>query len=428
LNLSFLNLNFTLILSSPVIQITNLSKSYIIAHEGQERYTVLRDVVAQKAKKIFSFSDKRSRLPATKEEFWALKDISFQVAAGDRIGIIGRNGAGKSTLLKIISRITEPTTGTVKIKGRVASLLEVGTGFHPELTGRENIFLNGAILGMTQVEIRKHFDAIVDFAEIEKFLDTPVKRYSSGMYVRLAFAVAAHLEPEILVVDEVLAVGDAQFQKKCLGKMEDVSSNEGRTILFVSHQMGVISQLCQKVMLLRNGALVEEGETRKVIDQYMLSSREGMSQYVAKDTKRSKDIYFSYASTINSEGDLCEDFMFDQEIILKVGIRRNVYDPGAKVSITFQNTNGDFLSTIVEDLSALLKEGEEEGEFKVKFSAGVLAPNSYAFRLAVFHHKVSVYDLVEMICPIKVSDNGTNMALFEGLNYGNFFIGYKIIK
>jgi lipopolysaccharide transport system ATP-binding protein len=178
--------------------------------------------------------------------------VSFEVKRGDRIGIIGRNGAGKSTLLKILSRITEPTTGRVQIKGRVASLLEVGTGFHPELTGRENIFLNGAILGMSKVEIRRKFDEIVAFAEVEKFLDTPVKRYSSGMYVRLAFAVAAHLEPEILVVDEVLAVGDAAFQKKCLGKMEDIATHEGRTILFVSHNMGAIKALCEN----RNGAFI----------------------------------------------------------------------------------------------------------------------------------------------------------------------------
>ena len=214
--------------------------------------------MAQKVKKIFSFSNgtHQSKLPSSKEEFWALKNIDFQIEPGERVGIIGRNGAGKSTLLKIISRITEPTTGTVKIKGRVASLLEIGTGFHPELTGRENIFLNGAILGMTRAEIKRHFDAIVDFAEIDKFLDTPVKRYSSGMYVRLAFAVAAHMEPDILVVDEVLAVGDAQFQKKCLGKMEDVSKNEGRTILFVSHHMGALKNLCNSSIYLKKGELI----------------------------------------------------------------------------------------------------------------------------------------------------------------------------
>ena len=232
----------------PIVEISNLSKSFVISHEGQQRYTALRDVIANKTKKIFSLNGffKSDSGGITKEEFWALRDVSFSIEKGDRIGIIGRNGAGKSTLLKIISRITEPTTGQISIRGRVASLLEVGTGFHPELTGRENIFLNGAILGMTRSEIKTKFDEIVDFAEVEKFLDTPVKRYSSGMYVRLAFSVAAHLEPEILVVDEVLAVGDAQFQKKCLGKMEDVSQKEGRTVLFVSHNMSAMQSLCNK--------------------------------------------------------------------------------------------------------------------------------------------------------------------------------------
>ena len=226
-------------MSDTVIRVENLSKKYILGKQKQERYTALRDVLVDEAKsfgrQVLNPFGKKPPLPAI-EEFWALKDVSFEIRQGDRIGIIGRNGAGKSTLLKILSRITEPTTGRVSIKGRVSSLLEVGTGFHPELTGRENIYLNGSILGMGKVEIKKKFDEIVAFAEIEKFLDTPVKRYSSGMYVRLAFAVAAHLEPEILIVDEVLAVGDAQFQKKCLGKMEEVG-REGRTVLFVSHNM-----------------------------------------------------------------------------------------------------------------------------------------------------------------------------------------------
>lgn len=201
-------------------------------------------------------------------EFWALREVNFEARQGEILGIIGRNGAGKSTLLKILSRITEPTAGRVRIRGRVASLLEVGTGFHPELTGRENIFLNGAILGMTNVEIKSKFDEIVAFAEIEKFLDTPVKRYSSGMYVRLAFAVAAHLDPEILIVDEVLAVGDAQFQKKCLGKM-DSKAKEGRTVLFVSHQMTAVSGLCSRAILLNQGGVVKDGATAEVVDLYM---------------------------------------------------------------------------------------------------------------------------------------------------------------
>jgi lipopolysaccharide transport system ATP-binding protein len=234
--------------------------------------------MTRKAKKIFSFSSQlssKSQLLPSKEEFWALKDVSFEIEQGDRVGIIGRNGAGKSTLLKLLSRITEPTSGNIKIKGRVASLLEVGTGFHPELTGRENIFLNGAILGMSRAEIKKHFDAIVEFAEIEKFLDTPVKRYSSGMYVRLAFAVAAHMEPEILVVDEVLAVGDAQFQKKCLGKMEDVSKNEGRTVLFVSHNTAALIALCNKGIVLNNGSKIFEDNIVSAVGAYNeLSLRE----------------------------------------------------------------------------------------------------------------------------------------------------------
>ncbi len=264
-----------------IIQLNNLSKSYTISHERQESYTALRDVMAKKAKKIFSFPKYlRPDTTTTKEEFWALKDVSFEVEQGDRLGIIGRNGAGKSTLLKILSRITEPTTGSVKVKGRVASLLEVGTGFHPELTGRENIFLNGAILGMSRNEIKKHFDAIVDFAEIEKFLDTPVKRYSSGMYVRLAFAVAAHLEPEILIVDEVLAVGDAQFQKKCLGKMEDVSKNGGRTVLFVSHQLGMVKTLCDKGLVLSKGNVAFQGIASEAIDHYINNSIEKNNESV----------------------------------------------------------------------------------------------------------------------------------------------------
>jgi len=255
---------------SSAIAVENLSKRYIISHQKRERYTALRDVLANGAKR---FANKLAHPFATPkndpthEEFWALKDINFDIQQGDRVGIIGRNGAGKSTLLKVLSRITEPTSGKVSIRGRVASLLEVGTGFHPELTGRENIFLNGAILGMSKAEIKKKFDEIVAFSEVEKFLDTPVKRYSSGMYVRLAFAVAAHLEPEILIVDEVLAVGDAQFQKKCIGKMQEVGK-EGRTVLFVSHNMSAIQNLCTEAIWLDKGRLHSEGAVSELIANY----------------------------------------------------------------------------------------------------------------------------------------------------------------
>ncbi len=233
-------------------------------HQAGARYTALRDVIAEKARNIF-----RSGASKNHELFRALSDVSFEVNQGERVGIIGRNGAGKSTLLKILSRIVTPTQGRITIDGRVASLLEVGTGFHAELSGRENIFLNGAILGMSRVEIQKNFDAIVDFSGVEKFLDTPVKRYSSGMYVRLAFAVAAHLEPEILIVDEVLAVGDAEFQKKCIGKMKDVSNSGGRTVLFVSHNMEAIQKLCNTGIFLQNGMLKESGSIGSVIQSYM---------------------------------------------------------------------------------------------------------------------------------------------------------------
>lgn len=261
-------------MGNPIINVEGLGKKYFLIHQRREPYTALRDVISEKAKGlgrrlVRPFSGTPSPFSDTGiEEFWALRDVSFDVNPGDRVGIIGRNGAGKSTLLKILSRITEPTEGRIRLRGRVASLLEVGTGFHPELTGRENIFLNGAVLGMTKAEIRRKFDEIVEFAEVEKFLDTPVKRYSSGMYVRLAFAVAAHLEPEILVVDEVLAVGDAAFQRKCLGKMEDVASQEGRTVLFVSHNMAAIQTLCRRAIWLNAGKVEQDGESEPVINAY----------------------------------------------------------------------------------------------------------------------------------------------------------------
>ncbi len=252
-------------MSEPIIKVEGLGKKYIISHEQRESYTALRDVISRKAKSLTS----RGKIKTVREDFWALKDVNFEINPGEAVGIIGRNGAGKSTLLKVLSRITEPSTGRIEINGRIASLLEVGTGFHPELTGRENVFLNGAILGMTRSEIRSKFDEIVAFSGVEKFLDTPVKRYSSGMYVRLAFAVAAHLEPEILVVDEVLAVGDAEFQNKCLGKMNEVSHQEGRTVLFVSHNMRAIQDLCQKSIYLQNGQVLDIGPTDQVIEHYL---------------------------------------------------------------------------------------------------------------------------------------------------------------
>lgn len=264
----------------PIIRVESLSKRYRIGAR-HESYGTLRERIAAMVRMPLDRLSQNGK--ATNDVIWALKDVSFEVQQGETIGIIGRNGAGKSTLLKVLSRITEPTSGRAMIWGRIASLLEVGTGFHPELTGRENIYLNGAILGMTRRDIQQRFDEIVAFAEIEKFIDTPVKRYSSGMYVRLAFAVAAHLEPEILVVDEVLAVGDAAFQKKCLGKMGEFA-NDGRTVLFVSHNMAAVSKLCLRTILLDSGRIEVEGPTNEVVDKYF-----GGASYILKTPIANRD-------------------------------------------------------------------------------------------------------------------------------------------
>ena len=250
-------------MSRPIIEVRNLSKVYQLGTIGATR---LKDEVARLWERVRGRHEQEM-----KGEFWALRDVSFEVRPGEVVGIIGRNGAGKSTLFKILSRITQQTSGEIVLRGRVASLLEIGTGFHPDLTGRENIYLNGAILGMTKAEIRRKLDEIIAFAEVEKFIETPVKRYSSGMYVRLAFAVAAYLEPEILIVDEVLAVGDAEFQKKCLGKMQDVSQKYGRTVLFVSHNMPAVTRLCQRALLLDGGRIVMDGDTHSVSTHYLNS-------------------------------------------------------------------------------------------------------------------------------------------------------------
>ena len=292
-------------MSDTAISVKGLSKRYMISHDfaQAERYTALRDVLARNVRTVARKTrDVISGRPTVQgdsiEEFWALRDVSFEVKRGDILGIVGRNGAGKSTLLKILSRITEPSEGRVAINGRVASLLEVGTGFHPELTGRENIFLNGAILGMTRAEINRKFDEIVAFAEVEKFLDTPVKRYSSGMYVRLAFAVAAHLETEILVIDEVLAVGDARFQRKCLSRMDSIG-RQGRTIIFVSHNMAMVSSLCNVAVHLENGKLRSCGPADKVILAY--SSTEGGSSSAVDYRGSDRKVGDQYAQLLSAD-------------------------------------------------------------------------------------------------------------------------------
>ena len=293
-------------MSETVIKVEGLGKKYIIGHQAKGGYKTFRDQIGDNFKTVFSKTKKMLSGQMVVdgdevEDFWALKDISFEVKQGDTLGIIGRNGAGKSTLLKILSRITEPTTGKVTLKGRVASLLEVGTGFHPELSGRENVFLNGAIMGMSRAEIKRKFDEIVDFSGVENFLDTPVKRYSSGMYVRLAFAVAAHLEPEILIVDEVLAVGDAEFQKKCLGKMKDVSEHGSRTVLFVSHNMAAIKSLCSSAIVLEKGSTAFLGNTSAAVNYYLQGKTDNQHKKIFDKEYDTRD-FMLHEISINAKG------------------------------------------------------------------------------------------------------------------------------
>lgn len=335
-------------MSDSIIQVENLGKKYQLRHQSNERYTALRDVVTSKVRKFLRPPAEREPASPQEEDFWALKDISFEVKRGEVLGIIGRNGAGKSTLLKILSRITEPTTGRVSLGGRVASLLEVGTGFHPELTGRENVFLNGAIMGMTKAEIRSKFDEIVSFAEVSRFLDTPVKRYSSGMYVRLAFAVAAHLEPEILVIDEVLAVGDAQFQRKCLGKMQEVSRG-GRTVLFVSHQMAAVENLCQSAILMSNGRLVQRGPATSIIASYVAECASSATISLAdrKDRRGNGRLRFVQIRICDPQGNDLPAMTCGEDSVLEIKFKNVAGEalPNLDVSIGVENSMGQRITT-----------------------------------------------------------------------------------
>ncbi|WP_127128428.1 ABC transporter ATP-binding protein [Pseudoflavitalea rhizosphaerae] len=370
----------------PIISIENLSKQFIIAHEAPQRYRTLRDTIADNAKKLLNGNKKDGR---TSESFYALRDLSFDLYPGDRLGIIGRNGAGKSTLLKVLSRITEPTSGRITIRGRVASLLEVGTGFHPELTGRENIFLNGAILGMSRAEIRKKFDEIVAFAEIDRFLDTPVKRYSSGMYVRLAFSVAAHLEPEILIVDEVLAVGDSQFQKKCLGKMEDVSKGEGRTILFVSHNMNTVSSLCNKCVLLEKGTVKKTGDPFDTINYYLANNYGKKSIRIWEDGKPGNDIVRLHSlRIIDKEGVSKESYYVNET--LGIEMQYEVFEDGHVLWSGHNIFNAEGLN--IFDTHSVTSEYYNKPHQKGKYSAivwipqNLLAEGTYVVGSAIFNH------------------------------------------
>lgn len=383
-------------MSDSIIKVQGLGKKYIISHEQQKGgYTALRDVISSKAKNLV----KREALPP-KEEFWALKDVNFEIKKGQAVGIIGRNGAGKSTLLKILSRITEPTTGRIELNGRVASLLEVGTGFHPELTGRENIFLNGAILGMGQAEIKKKFDEIVDFSGVEKFLDTPVKRYSSGMYVRLAFAVAAHLEPEILVVDEVLAVGDVEFQKKCLGKMNEVSKKEGRTVLFVSHQLSAIRNLCSEAILLGSGKTIFQGDVNVAIDKYLENKDETNDNIYKQENGRPPEHFFKHIYCPKNTISAGEDLLFEIEYFDFFNNREMV------INLMILDTAGEILAHIIN----------EDDNFPSKNGAGSkILVNLKNINLPIGRYYLSFwagYDLslgvetLNKIISFEVEDNG----------------------
>ncbi|MBL7883536.1 MAG: ABC transporter ATP-binding protein [Bacteroidia bacterium] len=401
-----------------MIKVENLSKSYILKHQGVENYVALRDVIVDKAKALFT-SPSSIINKQTKEEFWALKDVSFDIQQGDRVGIIGRNGAGKSTLLKILSRIVTPTKGRITIDGRVASLLEVGTGFHPELSGRENIFLNGSILGMTKLEIKQKFDEIVAFAEVERFLDTPVKRYSSGMYVRLAFAVAAHLEPEILIVDEVLAVGDAAFQKKCLGKMKDVSG-EGRTVIFVSHNMGQISALCSKSIILNKGQIEFDGKVDAALKIYHnMQSAASNEKYVVE--KSDKDIYINEISIHNAQHENAQVFSHDEPIFVHLKYTAKTILEDLLLSIAVLDKNDKKIFTTEHPFSDTLNLNKIAGEAIVKIPSRFLLPGDYKMNVAIHIPNVQLFDLIENTTSFSIVDNGSEFSKYMGVDVGYVF-------
>lgn len=397
-----------------IIRAEGLGKKYTIRHDGHPQYRSLRETITDRAR---SLAGKKSGTGT--EEFWALKHISFSIAAGESIGIIGRNGAGKSTLLKILSRITDPSEGRIITKGRVASLLEVGTGFHQELTGRENIFLNGAILGMSRQEIRKKFDAIVEFSGVEKFLDTAVKHYSSGMNVRLAFAVAAHLEPEILVVDEVLAVGDAEFQKKCLGKMGEVSREEGRTVLFVSHDLGSIAQLCNRAMLLHEGELKHMGRTDEVIQTY-LNLHQSNTGYQGQPNESGN--YIRSMQLFNNQGTESYTFTHDEPLVARFRVSVRNWAPGLYLAFAVQNR---FNKRVCLDYVEIKKEQLHSGPdlaVEITLPSPFLTPGLYAWDASLITPNIETWDSPFGICRFEIADNHSPVTRFAKADYGDVFL------
>lgn len=407
---------------NPIIEIKNIGKKYDIAHQ-RGGYVALRDVLTNIAKSPFQFAKhkiKRAVGMETKEEFWALRNIDLKINKGDIVGVIGHNGAGKSTLLKILTGITPPTEGEIIMHGKVASLLEVGTGFHPELTGRENIFLNGAILGMTKKEIVKKFDEIVAFSGIEKFLDTPVKYYSSGMYVRLAFSVAAHMEPDILLVDEVLAVGDAEFQKKCLGKMEEITGQSGRTILFVSHNMSAIQRLCKKTVLIEKGAVKKIGDTKDVISEYL---HEGQSTGLVEFTKnKNKDVQILSVETRNDKNKTTSTFSHDENFSIDLSYHVNKDLQNTIVTLEFFAQDGQmfFFSADSDNAKKILDKKSGTYEVTIPIAKNFLNPGSYYLRFSIQSPGQIVYDIQGGI-PLKITERTEDL---RGRYYNGTYLGY----
>lgn len=393
----------------PIVEVQNLAKKFRIQHLAGGYLTFREQLL-----KYFESTN-------VKEDFWALNDISFEVKPGESLGIIGRNGAGKSTLLKILSRITPPTRGRITTRGRVASLLEVGTGFHPELSGRENIFFNGSLLGMKRREITEKFDEIVDFSGTEKFLDTPLKHYSSGMQLRLAFSVAAFLEPEILIIDEVLAVGDAEFQKKCLGKMENVTKS-GRTILFVSHQLGIVSQLCRKVLLLDKGSLLAEGPPEKIINEYTRLSA-ASNEYEARDNDTSKNYQILSVKSLNETRQKTISFAHDESIVLETNLICRQQVRNAYLLVAVNNKNGQRIFSNEILLSEDRINLNSPASAILTIPRDTLTPGNYSFFVAIHIPNSLGYDIKDQICPFMVYDNGSAFARYENKwFYGDVFV------
>lgn len=400
----------------PAIEVHGLSKVYNISHRKEAEYITLRDTIVGLARKPLELVTGQK---VDKEKFWALKDVNFTVQPGEVVGIIGRNGSGKSTLLKILSRIVEPTSGSITMRGKVASLLEVGTGFHPELTGRENIYFNGAILGMGKKEIERKFDEIVEFSEVEKFLDTPVKFYSSGMYVRLAFSVAAHLDPDILIVDEVLAVGDAAFQKKCLGKMRDVAG-AGRTVLFVSHNMETVRQLCTRAIMFEDGQIKNVGSTTKVTNEYI--DRHGQTKPVFSfEPSKKRVAQFAKIRLQNDSGEATSDLSAGEDwaIHLEYTIREPLKDTLITVEIQSDEYEVIYLTTDADQEKEIPNRQPGEYTAEVKFDSFHLNPGNYYLRIGLqapgrtIHHEVA--DIAITVTPVPNDIRGT---YFGGQYFG----------